>query len=238
MKRNKTLTAINGTDLNFVPIIITIITIIIIVLFLETLKAFIIILTPKEKRGGGIVKYLNHKNKRELEDWGHCWVIQQNVNENSSATPDVLFQQHNYPKFIELSQHCDVQIKLQIQNKTKNVPPIPGRSSSVVTEVTITNNNNNNNGDNRSSNPSDFVTSLNVAIDTLTNVVPTTTPSIAPSDIELSIPPHYYSPSLPSEEISDTPPHSSLFDDYDDTTVEMYNNLISGAQTAAKQADK
>jgi hypothetical protein len=38
------------------------------------------------------VKYLTHNNKRELEDWGHCWLIQQNVNENCSRAPDVLFQ--------------------------------------------------------------------------------------------------------------------------------------------------
>jgi hypothetical protein len=38
------------------------------------------------------VKYLTHNNKHELEDCGHCWLIQQNVNENSSGAPDVLFQ--------------------------------------------------------------------------------------------------------------------------------------------------
>jgi hypothetical protein len=54
------------------------------------------------------VKYLTHNDKRELENWGHCWKIQQNVNENSSSTPDVLFQQHDYPRFLELSRDCDV----------------------------------------------------------------------------------------------------------------------------------
>jgi uncharacterized membrane protein len=73
MKRNKILIVINGTNLNFVPIIITItitivtiiititiiVTVIVIVTIIivigtiiESLKAFIIILTPKEKRGG------------------------------------------------------------------------------------------------------------------------------------------------------------------------------------------
>jgi hypothetical protein len=135
-----------------------------------------------------------------------------------------------------------------MEKKAKNVPYVRGQNSTIVTELTITNNNNNvNDGDNRSSNPSDFVTSSsfapftpsNVVINTSTNVVSTTTPSFVPPEIELSIPPHYYSPSLLSEETSDTPPHSSLYDDIDDdATVEMYNNLINGGQITTKQADK
>jgi hypothetical protein len=129
-----------------------------------------------------------------------------------------LFQRHNYPRFVELSEQCDVQIKLQIENKTKSVPPIRGQSSSVVTELSITsnnnNNNNNNNGDNRSSNPSDFVTSSssvtstssNVDIDTSNNVVSVATPSFVPSDIEQNISLHYYNPSIPFADTSDSPP--------------------------------
>jgi hypothetical protein len=34
-------------------------------------------------------------NKYELEDLGYCWIILQNVNENTSAAPDILFREHN-----------------------------------------------------------------------------------------------------------------------------------------------
>jgi hypothetical protein len=133
---------------------------------------------------------------------------------------------------MELSQQCDIQIKLHIENKTKNIPPMRGQNSSIVTTVYVNIiNDNNNNRDNRSSNPSYFVTSTssNIATDTSNNVVPSTTQSFVPSDIELSIPPHYYSPSVPFEETFGTPPHSSSFDD-DDDAMQMYNNLISGGQ--------
>jgi hypothetical protein len=111
----------------------------------------------------------------------------------------------------------------------KNVRPIRGQSSTIVTDVIITNNNNNNvnDGDNCSSNPSDFGTS--------NNVVSVTTPSFVSSNFELSIPPRYYSPTIPFGETSDSPPHSPLSDD---DAAEMYRNLIGGTQTVVKQADK
>jgi hypothetical protein len=130
-----------------------------------------------------ILKNFTHINKRELEDWGHCWVLQQNVNENTSGPPDVFFQEHNYPRFLELTKQCEFHMKLQMENKTKNVPTVRGQNSSIVTNIDVNINDNANaanDWDNRSSNPSDFVTSssfvpstpLNVV--TLTNVVPST----------------------------------------------------------------
>jgi hypothetical protein len=68
-------------------------------------------------------------------------------------------------------------------------------------------------------------------------MLPGTTPSFVPSDIEISIPPHYYNPSVLFEETFGTPPYSSSFDDEDDA-MQRYNDLISGGQTAVKQADK
>jgi malic enzyme len=189
------------------------------------------------------VKCLTHNNKRELEDWGHCLKIQQNVNESTSSTPSILFQQHNYPTFLELSHQGDVQI--QLKNKMKNVPYVQGQSWTIVTDVIITNNNNNvNDGNNRSSNPSDFVTSSsfvpstpsNIITDTSTNVVSVTTPSFVPP--EITIPSCAFSPCFQSEELSNTSPHPPSFDDDDDETTAMFDELIRGAQAAGKQGDK
>jgi hypothetical protein len=65
--------------------------------------------------------------------------------------------------------------------------------------------------------------------------VSVTTPSFVPSEIQPSISLHYYSPSIPFGEASDSPPHSTLSDD---DAAEMYRNLINGAQTVGKQGDK
>jgi hypothetical protein len=53
---------------------------------------------------------------------------------------------------------------------------------------------------------------------------------------EITIPSCAFSPCFPSEESSNTPPHSPSFDD--DDAVVMYDELIRGAQAAAKQGDK
>jgi hypothetical protein len=106
------------------------------------------------------VKYRTHNDRHKLENWGHCWIIQQNVNENSSSTPDVLFQQHDYPRFLELSRDCDVQIKLRLENKMKNAPPIRGQNSCIVTTVDVNINNNNNTNNSNNVNDEGFVTSL------------------------------------------------------------------------------
>jgi hypothetical protein len=155
-----------------------------------------------------------------------------------------LFERPNYPRFLELSQQCDLQIKLQIENKTKNIPSDLGQSSNIITNVDVNNNNNTedvNDGDNRSSNPSDFVTSssfvpstpLNVV--TSTNVVSSTTPSFVPPEIEITIPPHAFSPSIQSEDIPDFLPHSPLSDD---DAAAMYDDFIRGAQAPAQQGNK
>jgi hypothetical protein len=128
--------------------------------------------------------------------------------------------------------------KILLENKTKNVPPIWGQSSSIVTPVDVNINNNNNNnvndGDNGSSNPSDFVTSTSSNVATSINVVSVTTPSFVPAGMEITIPSHVFSPTVPFGESSDTPLHSPSFDD-DDDAIGRYNDLINGA---GKQADK
>jgi hypothetical protein len=121
-----------------------------------------------------------------------------------------------------LSEQYDVQIKLRLENKTKNVPPIWGQSSSIVTtvDVNINNNNNTNTNNNNNVNDEDFVTSTSSSSvtssssDTSNNVVFVTTPSFVPPDIEPSLSSHYFSPTVtPFGESSDTPPHSPSFDD-------------------------
>jgi hypothetical protein len=58
-----------------------------------------------------------------LEDWGHCLVMQQNVNENSSSSPEVFYQVYNYHKFFKWTEECERHLKLQM--KKKNMVDIP-----------------------------------------------------------------------------------------------------------------
>jgi hypothetical protein len=92
-----------------------------------------------------------------------------------------------------------------MENKTKNVPTVRGQNSSIVTNIDVNINDNRddvNDGGNRNSNPSDFVassgfipsTQLNIV--TSTNVVPSTTPSFVPPQIEFNLPSHAFSPSI------------------------------------------
>jgi hypothetical protein len=51
-----------------------------------------------------ILKNINHLNSGQLEDWGHCWKAQKNIDENSSVLPQVLCQGYNYPQFVECTK--------------------------------------------------------------------------------------------------------------------------------------
>jgi hypothetical protein len=67
----------------------------------------------------GILKNIQHLNPKELEDWGYCWVIQQNVNVNSPGTPGVLFQGYNYTWSLEMTKACEEQLRQQKENKKR-----------------------------------------------------------------------------------------------------------------------
>jgi hypothetical protein len=58
-------------------------------------------------------------NKHELEDWEHCWVIQQNVNQNTSGPPGILFWGYNYTGFLGLMEHSTTQLQEQNEKKKK-----------------------------------------------------------------------------------------------------------------------
>jgi hypothetical protein len=133
---------------------------------------------------------------------------------------------------LELSEECNVQIKLRLENKKKNVPYVRGQSSSIVTTVDVNvNNNNNTNNNNNNVNDEDFVTSTSSSSDSSNNVVSITTPSYVPP--EITIPSNAFSP-VPFEEGFATSPQSSMFDDDDEAAV-RYQDLISGRN---KQNDK
>jgi hypothetical protein len=79
-------------------------------------------LNPEGKLRWKILRKFTNISKREIEDWRYCWVVQQYDNENTSGFPDVLFRGHNYSTFIQLVQQYKLHIKLQMENKIKNVP--------------------------------------------------------------------------------------------------------------------
>jgi cytoskeletal protein RodZ len=202
-------------------------------------------LNPEGKQRWNILKNQHHLTPKELEDWGHCLIIQQNVDENSSTSPEVLCHGYSYIWFVTCIKWTNIYYVPPKKEKKKmeNVPIVREQNSNIIPNINV--NNNNNNGDNCSSNPSDFVTSssfvpstpFNIITDSSTNVVSTTTPSFVPSEIEieLTIPSHYYSPSISITETSDSPSHTPLSND---DVAAMYNNLIRGAQAVAKQGDK
>jgi hypothetical protein len=89
-----------------------------------------------------------------------------------------------------------------MENKMKNVPIVRGQSSSSVADVND-GNDDTDDGNDANNSSSDFVTSSNFVTTTPLNVVSTTTTqSFVPPQIELSLPPHTFSPSISSEDSS------------------------------------
>jgi hypothetical protein len=76
-------------------IIIITITITTTIITTITIIVTIIIILFKGKEKWRIVLQIHPLSKHELEDWGHYWVIQQNVNENTSNFPEVLYRRYN-----------------------------------------------------------------------------------------------------------------------------------------------
>jgi hypothetical protein len=64
-------------------------------------------LNPEGKQRWNILKNHHHLNPKELEDWGYCWIIQQNINDNSSASPVVICQWYSYSWFVTYIRWTD-----------------------------------------------------------------------------------------------------------------------------------
>jgi hypothetical protein len=148
MKKNKTLIVINGTDLNFVHIMIITVAITIIVI------VTIIILSSKKKdynytntycglNGERKLRWIVLKNElhlsqKQLENCRHYWIVQQNINENSSVSPEVLCQGYSYTWFLSCTKACEVYIKTKKEKeKIVNVSIVPGQSSGVLENSNI-----------------------------------------------------------------------------------------------------
>jgi hypothetical protein len=82
------------------------------------------------------LKNIQHLTSFELEDWGYCWVIQQNVNENTPSIPGVLFQGYNYTWFLEWTKACEKHLREKMKKKSMiNVPISQGQSLSSVPSI-------------------------------------------------------------------------------------------------------
>jgi hypothetical protein len=114
IKRNKTIIVIDGTNPMFVTVVIITITIIIIVTIIilspeknyKYTSAFWS-LNPEGKQKWNILKNHQDLNSKELEDWGPYWIIQQNIDDNSSAFPVVTCQRYCYTWFVTCIRWTD-----------------------------------------------------------------------------------------------------------------------------------
>jgi hypothetical protein len=155
-------------------------------------------------------------------------------------------------------KQCELHIKQQIENKMRNVPIVRGQSSSSVIDVDVDINDGNDDADDDeivdgnninlpslsiynptgaktiSSPPANnFVTHSNFVTTIPLNVVSTTTTqSFVPT-----LPPHAYTPSASSEDVSYSFLPSTL-DMTDELAATIYGNLILGVQAATVQQNK
>jgi hypothetical protein len=81
-------------------------------------------LNPEGKQRWNILKNHHHLNTKELEDWRRCWIIQQNVDENSSVSPTVTCQGYSYTWFVSCIRWTDAHYVPPKKEKKKmvNVP--------------------------------------------------------------------------------------------------------------------
>jgi hypothetical protein len=64
-------------------------------------------LNSEGKQRWNILKNQQHLNSKELEDLGHYWVIQQNIDDNCSVSPAVTCQGYSYTWFVTCIKWTD-----------------------------------------------------------------------------------------------------------------------------------
>jgi hypothetical protein len=67
------------------------------------------------------VKYLTHNNKRESEDWGHCWLIQQSVNSYKNLKQQTIDNMYNAKNDITDSEEKLLKLSIQVPNNEYEV---------------------------------------------------------------------------------------------------------------------
>jgi hypothetical protein len=92
-------------------------------------------LNPETKQRWNILKNHHHLFLKELEVWGHCWIVQQNVDENSCVSQEVLYQGYSYTWFVTCTRSTDAYYVPPKKEKKMmaNVPFVQEQSSTSVT---------------------------------------------------------------------------------------------------------
>jgi hypothetical protein len=146
------------------------------------------------------LKNIQHLNPKELEEWGHCWKIQENINENTPGTPAVLFRGYNHVWFFEITKICEERLKEQNEKKRMLKEQQKQTSNFVL-----------NNGDgNGYDDGNGYGDDNNSDVDGNSDADDDDDNNVPDNNNVPSIPSHVFSPSLPSVPSSPSVPSTNV----------------------------